>query len=137
MPKTFVFNREGVKLGELPSVAKEPELTPNVTILNVGGYAIDFVVEQAVAHDLPRGVERLDGLRRLRAHGERRPAGARERGRENRAADHLISALISAGGSNVPGGTLSYSTVEMVTVCSIAIVRCLIVVGISSLPNLR
>jgi dipeptidyl-peptidase-4 len=37
MPKSFVFNREGVKLGELPSVAAEPELKPDVTVLRVGG----------------------------------------------------------------------------------------------------
>jgi dipeptidyl-peptidase-4 len=36
MPKSFVFNREGVKLGELPSVAKEPDLIPDVTVLRVG-----------------------------------------------------------------------------------------------------
>ena len=38
MPKSVVFNREGVKLGELPSVAKEPDLTPDVTVLKVGDY---------------------------------------------------------------------------------------------------
>jgi dipeptidyl-peptidase-4 len=37
MPRSFVFNREGVKLGELPSVAVEPDLKPNVTVLRVGG----------------------------------------------------------------------------------------------------
>ena len=39
MPKSTVFNRDGVKLGELPSVAAEPELKPDVTVLRVGGDA--------------------------------------------------------------------------------------------------
>jgi dipeptidyl-peptidase 4 len=37
MPRSFVFNRDGVKLGELPSVADEPNLKPDVTVLRVGG----------------------------------------------------------------------------------------------------
>ena len=37
MPKSIVFNRDGVKLGELPSVALEPDLKPDVTVLRVGG----------------------------------------------------------------------------------------------------
>jgi dipeptidyl-peptidase-4 len=38
MPKSVVYNREGVKLGELPSVAKEPELVPSMTVAKVGDY---------------------------------------------------------------------------------------------------
>jgi dipeptidyl-peptidase-4 len=37
MPKSLVFNHDGVRLGELPSVAKEPELMPDLTVLRVGG----------------------------------------------------------------------------------------------------
>ncbi|VTS03038.1 dipeptidyl peptidase iv : Gll3871 protein OS=Gloeobacter violaceus (strain PCC 7421) GN=gll3871 PE=4 SV=1: DPPIV_N: Peptidase_S9 [Gemmata massiliana] len=36
MPKSFVFGRDGAKLGELPSVASEPEIKPDVTVLRVG-----------------------------------------------------------------------------------------------------
>ncbi|MCI0700632.1 MAG: alpha/beta fold hydrolase [Planctomycetia bacterium] len=38
MPKSIVFNREGAKAGELPSVAVEPEFSPNVKIEKVGDY---------------------------------------------------------------------------------------------------
>lgn len=38
MPKSTVFNRDGVPLGELPSVAKEPDFTPNVTVEKVGDF---------------------------------------------------------------------------------------------------
>jgi len=38
MPKSFVFNREGVRLGELPSVAKEPDFLPNVKIEKIDDY---------------------------------------------------------------------------------------------------
>jgi dipeptidyl-peptidase-4 len=39
MPRSTVFNRDGVRLGELPSVAHEPERTPDVTVLRLGGDA--------------------------------------------------------------------------------------------------
>lgn len=38
MPKSTVFNRDGVPLGELPSVAKEPDFTPNVKVEKVGDF---------------------------------------------------------------------------------------------------
>ncbi len=38
MPKSTVFNRDGVPLGELPSVAKEPDFTPNVKIEKIGDF---------------------------------------------------------------------------------------------------
>jgi dipeptidyl-peptidase-4 len=37
MPVSTVFNRDGVRAGELPSVAKEPDLVPEVTVLQIGG----------------------------------------------------------------------------------------------------
>ncbi|MDB5306778.1 MAG: ptpA 1 [Gemmataceae bacterium] len=36
MPRTTVFTREGVKAGELPSVAAEPPFTPDVSLPKVG-----------------------------------------------------------------------------------------------------
>lgn len=38
MPKSVVFGRDGARLAELPSVAAEPELKPNVTVAQVGDY---------------------------------------------------------------------------------------------------
>jgi dipeptidyl-peptidase-4 len=38
MPRSVVFNREGVRLGELPSVATEPDIKPNVAVAKVGDY---------------------------------------------------------------------------------------------------
>lgn len=38
MPRSVVFGRDGAKLGELPSVAIEPNLQPNVTVAKVGDY---------------------------------------------------------------------------------------------------
>ncbi len=36
MPKTTVFTSQGVKAGELPSLAAEPSFTPDVSVLKVG-----------------------------------------------------------------------------------------------------
>ena len=38
MPTSAVFDRQGRKLGELPSVAAEPDFAPNVTVAKVGDY---------------------------------------------------------------------------------------------------
>ncbi|HEY1190721.1 MAG TPA: DPP IV N-terminal domain-containing protein, partial [Gemmata sp.] len=38
MPKSVVFGRDGARIGELPSVAVEPTLQPNVTVAQVGDY---------------------------------------------------------------------------------------------------
>jgi dipeptidyl-peptidase 4 len=38
MPKSVVFNREGGKAGELPSVAVEPDIKLNITVAKVGDY---------------------------------------------------------------------------------------------------
>ncbi|MFM8271150.1 MAG: alpha/beta fold hydrolase [Gemmata sp.] len=38
MPKATVFSRDGVPLGELPSVAKEPDFVPNVKVEKVSDY---------------------------------------------------------------------------------------------------
>jgi dipeptidyl-peptidase 4 len=37
MPRTVVFSRENVRVGELPSVGAEPSFTPNVSVIKVGG----------------------------------------------------------------------------------------------------
>jgi dipeptidyl-peptidase-4 len=51
MPKSVVFNREGVRLGELPSVAIEPDLKLDLSILRVGRGDESYNVAIVRPHD--------------------------------------------------------------------------------------
>ena len=96
-------------------------------------------IEVGVADDGPRGVERL----RRRAQILRADAGRHgrddprqhERDAERPPHAHLMSALISAGGSNTDGGTVSYSIDSIVMTCCTPMTLFFTVVGTSRLPN--
>ena len=108
---------------------------PQLVAHGVPVHAVHRLVEVRVADDRPHRVERL---RRLAAPGPRQqPTNADDgdRSGDRAALHHLMSALISGGGSNVDGATLSYSTEVNVSTCSTPIAVCLIVVGTSRSPN--
>ncbi|MDY3554693.1 S9 family peptidase [Gemmata sp. JC717] len=74
MPRSVVFGRDGAKIAELPSVAAEPELKPNVTVEKVGDYwtavvrprAFDPKKKYPVVLDVYGGPRHLHVVRAMR-----------------------------------------------------------------------
>src|SRR5262249_25025930 len=82
--------------------------------------------------DPPDGVERFGRLVGLGGRGGRGRDDDHRRGEE---AFHLMSALMTAGGSHTVGSTVSNSTVSRVIFCSIPMNFCVSTVACVSLPN--
>src|SRR5262249_18932619 len=93
---------------------------------------VEVGIEMRIEHDPPDGVERFGRLVGLGGRGGRGRDDDHRRGEE---AFHLMSALMTAGGSNTVGSTVSNSTVSRVIFCSIPMIFCVSTVACVSLPN--
>ena len=99
-------------------------LRPQLSRHRVPVDAVQRLVEMRVADDPPRGVERLDALRRLRSgprdrrrgHGQRkRQGGKHPSAPAAESCGHFNRALMPSGRLKTEGGTRSYS-IELIVI---------------------